>query len=138
MQYRKDAIGVPPVIYDQIDNNRPEGQQAFDFYDSEETNNLIDKLALEQWKQDIDKMIWSFFEIMNNRWLEHYIHDEEKNSKYIEYVNNNPKTQDTIISDSLDSSDSKYWIDSVGQQLHEDRIKEGLELFAKYYMNLWE
>jgi hypothetical protein len=38
----------------------------------------------------------------------------------------------------VDENPGEHWYDHVGHALHEDCIQEGLELFGKYYRNLWD
>jgi hypothetical protein len=38
----------------------------------------------------------------------------------------------------VDKNPDEHWYDHIGHQLHEARIQEGLELFGKYYRNLWD
>jgi hypothetical protein len=38
----------------------------------------------------------------------------------------------------IDTNPEEHWFDAEGLQLHEDRIQEGLNLFAKYFRALWD
>jgi hypothetical protein len=38
----------------------------------------------------------------------------------------------------VDKNPTEHWYDGVGHLKHEERIKEGLDLFGKYYRSLWD
>ena len=38
----------------------------------------------------------------------------------------------------VDKNPDEHWYDVEGHQLHEERMREGFELFGKYYRNLWD
>jgi hypothetical protein len=38
----------------------------------------------------------------------------------------------------VDLNPTDHWIDIAGLELHQKKIQEGIDLFAKYYMNLWD
>jgi hypothetical protein len=38
----------------------------------------------------------------------------------------------------VDKNPESHWTDFNGMRLHQERIQEGLELFGKYYQNLWD
>jgi hypothetical protein len=38
----------------------------------------------------------------------------------------------------VDKDPEAHWYDAEGHLLHEAKIQEGLELFGKYFRNLWD
>jgi hypothetical protein len=38
----------------------------------------------------------------------------------------------------VDKDPDAHWYDAEGHKLHDERIQEGLELFGKYFRNLWD
>jgi hypothetical protein len=46
------------------------------------------------------------------------------------------KVEDTFH--MKDKDPDSHWYDLEGHTLHEERIQEGLDLFGKYYRNLWD
>jgi hypothetical protein len=38
----------------------------------------------------------------------------------------------------VDKDPNSHWFDGDGLELHEKRIQEGLDLFAKYFRSLWD
>jgi hypothetical protein len=85
-------------------------------------------------------MIWSFNELVKESYDDKYFHG---NGKY-EWIKTdkqfpNPvtgKMEDTFT--MVDTNPDEHWIDANGILEHEKRIQEGIDLFAKYYRNLWD
>lgn len=124
LQFRETHHGLPNEFVDTSGEDYHR-QQSFDFYrDSQES---FDK-AIERWHNILDKMIWSFYQII--------IDDDRK------YHHGSPSYASIKQSDGMyrmiDKNPDDHWYDSVGHQMYEDRIKEGLELFGKYYKSLWD
>ena len=105
-------------------------QLCFDFYQIED--DLAWDAGHKQWEEILDKMIWSFEQLQP---------DCDWEGQY------------TIIQPELDLSDypedegkisvpvrwkTKGEIDWVGREKHSIKIQEGLELFGKYFQNLWD
>jgi hypothetical protein len=38
----------------------------------------------------------------------------------------------------VDKNPNEHWYDSLGHDLHNERIQEGLELFGKHFRDLWD
>ena len=113
-------------------------QDSFDFY-KEDQNEMFEKKC-EQWDEVLDKMIWSFQQIAEDNYDDKYHHGEPK----YDWV----ETKDTMLNpmtgkmekmfQMVDKNPDEHWYDSVGHLEHEARIQEGLDLFAKYFKNLWD
>ena len=114
-----------------MDNNL-----CFDFI-AEDENAVFDKLC-DQWDEILDKMIWSFQQLVDDSYDSKYHHGHMKLGwKPIEITN--PTTGNVEKAyEMVDENPGEHWYDHVGHQLHEERIQEGLELFGKYYRNLWD
>jgi len=88
----------------------------------------------------LDKMIWSFQQLALEDYDQLYHHgkvelDWEKTDKTFP----NPVTGvDEATYRMVDKNPDEHWYDSVGHKLHEERIQEGIDLFAKYYRSLWD
>jgi hypothetical protein len=84
-------------------------------------------------------MIWSFEQILKDDYSEKYHHGKakydwvESDHTYTDPVTG--KTSNTF--QMVDKNPDEHWYDHEGHMLHEERIQEGLELFGKYYRNLW-
>lgn len=114
-----------------------ESQDSFDFY--KETHDECFNIACKRWEDILDKMIWSFQQIVFDNWEKQYQHGtpEYDWSSAEDYVDpNTGKTEKTYR--MIDKNPSEHWTDYEGMRLHEERIQEGLELFGKYYKHLWD
>jgi hypothetical protein len=91
---------------------------------------MLFKKAEKNWDDILDKMIWSFEQILEENWEEQYwikkpILDLEKR----------PGDEDKEVF-------PVRWLqkgecDWDGLKKHQKRIQEGLNLFGKHYLNLW-
>jgi hypothetical protein len=113
-------------------------QLCFDFY-KDEDGSLFDKKCSE-WDDVLDKMIWSFAQLVKEDYDAKYHHGTPKfdwiktNEKILNPITG--KMEDTFK--MVDKNPDEHWYDSVGHLMHEERIQEGLELFGKYYRSLWD
>jgi len=102
-------------------------QYCFSFY--EEEDNTAWEKGHKQWEEVLDKMIWSFEQI-NNDW------EEQFESGNIDF--SFEKVPGTNYSEMKDGPNNTYKYDVEGATKYQERIQEGLELFGKYYQNLWD
>lgn len=127
-QLRADKHGSPGDMLGFQQTSNSSTQKCFEFY--EEGDDAAWEAGHQQWMEIMDKMIWSFEQIVDDNWEEQY----------------------WITEPEIDLSDhpedkGKDWqpvrwkvegeCDWVARQAHQDRISEGLELFGKYYQGLW-
>lgn len=126
-EHKHGAPGTMPA-FEQVSGNN--GQRVFDFYEAE--NDYAWEQGHAQWQVIMDKMIWAFEQIQPDYdWEEQYTivegeldwdvypEDEEKDAIPMRWK-------------------KEYVIDWEGRAQHAARIQEGLELFGKYYQNLWD
>lgn len=100
-------------------------QMSFDFY--AQNDSFAWEMGHQQWKEIIDKMIWSFEQIVDDNWEEQYWEEIPE----IDF--------DSHISDLRPLRWKKTGkCDWKGMQAHQNRIQEGLDLFGKYYTGLWD
>lgn len=92
-------------------------QLTFDFYGKED--DAAWEAGHKEWDQIMTKMIWSFQQIVDNNWEEQYC---KKSPEFDEDFN--------LI--------KRGEYDWDGMNKHEEKIKEGCELFGKYFRNLWD
>lgn len=137
IQLKNTKHGIPNE-FGNVGGENFSSQLSFDFYT--DTYNEAFDLGVKQWEEVLDKMIWSFSQIVEDTYSEKYHHGKidmgfEETGKQF----HNPltgKIENTYH--MVDKNPDEHWYDHVGHQLHEDRIQEGLELFGKYYRNLWD
>jgi hypothetical protein len=94
-------------------------QKHFDFYD---TDDELFKKAAGDWDTVLDKMIFAFEHIVDEEWEEEFRTGEFDTSKDI----------------GEEGWTGTYSCDYAELQKVHDQIQEGLELFGKYYRNLWD
>lgn len=136
LQLKITKMGIPAEFGDS--KNDWAAQQAFDFY--EEVHNEAFDVGVKRWEEILDKMIWSFQQILLDDWEQQYYHGKPKfdwvktDEKIINPLNG--KLEETF--QMIDLNPGEHWTDFEGMRLHEERIQEGLELFGKYYRHLWD
>jgi len=138
LQLKDTKHGVPGVFVDDVGGEDYASQDSFDFY--KETHQASWDIAAKRWDDTLDKMIWAFSQIIDDEWEQQYHHGKAKydwvetDSLYPNPVTGVPEPTYQMV----DKNPDEHWYDSVGHRLHEERIQEGLELFGKYYRNLWD
>ena len=137
LQLKATKQGVPSEFGD-VGGESHGMQDSFDFY--EESHEDAWKLGLERWDETLDKMIWSFEQLLKGDYDDQYHHGEaEYDWVKSDKTYPNPitgKVEDTF--QMVDKNPTEHWYDSVGHMKHEERIQEGLELFGKYFRSLWD
>jgi len=85
-------------------------------------------LTNEEWHDILDKMIWSF-ENHDNGPNPIYSEDYDHRYEVIELDNGNTQYRPLNKTGTIDWSPIEK---------HNEQVQEGLDLFAKYYLNLWD
>jgi len=110
-QLKKDTHGAPVVEnIDVPEGIRNRGKE-------EEEDN--DELWSARWNYVLDRMIWSFEQIMEDDWQEQYYTGEPDIS-------------------GITGAKSTFKVDHEGMEAHQKKIDTGLRLFGKYYQGLWD
>lgn len=111
-------------------------QRCFDFYQETHADAFDEKI--KEWDLVLDKMIWSFQQILMDDWQDKYYHGDQT----IDWVPNEDKFLNPITGKLEETYTMKhkegYWSDTEGLRMHQERIEEGLRLFGKYYQALWD
>jgi len=127
IQLKEIKHGVPSE-FAEVGGEDWHDQQSFDFY-TETAAECFD-LGVARWEEVLDKMIWSFQQLSLDDYDDKYHHGEmDIGWKEID---------STGLSEMIDKNPSGHWYDHVGHTLHNERIQEGLDLFGRYYRNLWD
>lgn len=137
LQFKENHHGVPNDFIDHSGDENVNSQTSFDFY--KETQDWAFEQGCKKWDEVLDKMIWSFYQIIvdDDKKYHHGVmkHDWIKTEK--QYPNPiSGKMEPTY--QMVDVNPEDHWYDLVGHLEHEKRIQEGLELFGKYFRNLWD
>jgi len=137
LQLKATKHGVPHD-FSEVGGEDYDQQDSFDFY-KEKTDELFNQRCKE-WDKTLDKMIWSFQQIADGDYDSKYHHGEAK-FDWIESDKTYPNPVTGVMEPTyqmVDKNPGEHWYDHVGHMKHEERIQEGLELFGKYYRNLWD
>lgn len=138
LQLKEEKQGVPGEIVDQVGGEDYSEQDSFDFY--KETHQESWDKAAKKWDEIMDKMIWSFQQLAESDYDSQYHHGIAKYD-WVETDRMYPNPISGKIEKTykmVDKNPDEHWYDAKGHQLHEERIQEGLELFGKYFRNLWD
>lgn len=137
IQLRASKHGIPCEFGD-VGGEQYGSQSSFDFY--QETYNEAFSEGAKRWDVIMDKMIWSFQQIAVCDYDDQYHHGKPRYSwkKTGEKILNPLTGNMEETSQMIDENPGEHWFDADGQMLHEERIQEGLDLFGKYYRNLWD
>lgn len=133
----KNAKQSIPIEFGDVGGDHSSPQYCFDFYN--DTHPEAFEKGIEHWEEVLDKMIWSFQQIVEDNYSNQYHHGELKwDWEETDEDMFNPITNTTEKAYRMvDLNPGEHWYDSEGHKLHEERIQEGLELFGKYYNSLW-
>jgi hypothetical protein len=138
IQLKEEKHGVPSEIVNDVGGEDWNPQDSFDFY--KETHNEAWDIAAKRWDEILDKMIWSFEQLIKDDYSAQYHHGT---SEY-DWIKSD-KTYPNPITGKIeptwqmvDKNPDAHWYDSVGHQLHEERMQEGFDLFGKHYRSLWD
>jgi hypothetical protein len=137
IQLKSSKMGVPAAVVADIGGADYDSQDSFDFY--KETHDEAFDEACKRWDLILDKMIWSFQQLILDDWEAPYHHGKaeyghEPCEDYVDPVTGKTEKMFRMV----DKNPEEHWYDINGHIEHEKRIQEGLELFGKYYRNLWD
>lgn len=135
---KENKAGIPGEFADTIGGEKYSSQYCFDFY-NETYDEMFEKYAVASWEEVLDKMIWSFEQLLQDDWESKYHYGQAKyvsketDEPYIDPITNKPEKCYIMV----DTNPDEHWMDFAGMEEHRRRIQEGFELFGKYYQNLW-
>jgi len=137
LQLKATKHGVPNEFCE-VGGEDHNQQDSFDFY--KETYDEAWEKGIERWDEVLDKMIWSFGQLVHDNYDEKYHHGKaEYDWKETDDLYPNPvtgKMEPTY--QMIDKNPGEHWYDHVGHKLHEERMQEGFELFGKHFRSLWD
>jgi hypothetical protein len=123
IQLKNSKHGIPSNFVNEPSSS---GQECFDFY---KDDNVEFQEGQKKWDETLDKMIWSFQQLVEDDFDSKYHHGKTE-FDFEKTVNG--------MSQLVDKNPNGHWYDVEGHNLHNERIQEGLELFGKYYRSLWD
>ena len=137
IQLKQHKMGIPGEFGD-VGGESHASQLSFEFYI--ESHDAAFDEGCKRWEEILDKMIWSFQQIALDDYENIYHHGtldfdwEKTEDKYPNPITGKMENMYQLV----DKNPEEHWYDVVGNRLHDERIQEGLELFGKYYRNLWD
>jgi hypothetical protein len=126
IQLKNTKHGIPGDFAN-VGGEAHDFQSSFDFY-KESYDQSFDEGA-KRWDEVLDKMIWSFSQILDDDYEKLYFHGEPE----FDWT-----SETSVYSQLVDKNPASHWYDAEGHKLHQERIQEGIDLFAKYYFALWD
>lgn len=92
-----------------------------------------------RWHWVLDEMIWTFEQYSDpSDGTEQFYHNVDQLDMVFTPLEDNPKLSSLDFNYQKDPSKPAYWRDDEGLKKHNERKKNGLRLFAKYYDSLWD
>lgn len=101
-------------------------------------NGYTDNTVHERWAWVLSELIWTFEQLSKEDKGEDQFHHNVGQLEMISVPTENPKLFSMDFNYQKDPTKPKYWVDNEGRKLHNERIENGLKLFAKYYFGLWD
>lgn len=137
LKLKEEKMGIPHDFSDAGGENYSD-QKSFEFY--EESHNWAFNEKCKEWDVVLEKMIWSFEQLIDEEWESKYHHGKHETEwKQCDTPMKNPLTgKMEHMYQMIDKNPGGHWYDSEGHQLHMARMQEGFELFGKYFQNLWD
>lgn len=138
LQLKANKHGVPSELVDDVGGEDWHSQDSFDFY--KDTHNESFAEACKRWDEILDKMIWSFEQLMKDNYSDLYHHGKSEYD-FVESDKLYPNPISGVMEKTyqmVDKNPDDHWYDLEGERLHEARMQEGFELFGKYYRSLWD
>ena len=128
-QLKEKKHGAPGNMPSFGQTSNSSTQFCFEFYESHDDIAWVN--GQMEWDTILDKMIWSFEQLQPDcDWEKQYtiIQPELDFTKYPEYEGKTSFPVRWKVEGKID------W---DGRLKHENKIQEGMELFGKYFQNLW-
>ena len=137
LKLKEEKMGVPGD-FSMVGGENYSDQKSFDFY--EESQDWAFNEKVKEWDVILDKMIWSFSQLIDDSWEDKYHHGtRETEWKECEDLRLNPLTgKMEKMWQMVDKNPGGHYYDHEGHMAHQARIQEGFELFGKYFQNLWD
>ena len=105
-------------------------QLCFPFYEDGDT--LADDTGHQQWKDILNEMIWAFEQLQPD------VDWEDQYWKVRPEIDLEPRDEDEGKTTRPIRWKTEGECDWEGRRAHGDRIQNGLELFGKYFNDLWD
>lgn len=137
LQLKEQKHGVPAEFVNDVAEDYND-QMVFDFM--REDKDAVFQQGIDKWNEILDKMLWSFQQLIDDDHDSKYHHGKRDYDWVVsDHKFTNPTTGlDEDCYEMLDKNPDGHWYDAVGHRLHNERIQEGLELFGRFFRDLWD
>ena len=95
-------------------------------------------LTQEEWDNILDEMIFAFSEIANDNPGAEAFYSGVSDHKWVKCDAKGNDDPDGPYRRMDEGPNHTFRVDFEGRKAYDDRIQNGLELFGKYYQNLWD
>jgi hypothetical protein len=138
IQLKNTKHGVPGEVVTRVGGDM-DSNGCFDFI-KEDEDEVFNQLC-NRWDEILNKMIWSFLQLSIEEDYDDLYHHGKMEMDWVEseHTYTDPvtgKTEKTY--QMVDKNPGEHWYDQIGNQEHDKRVQEGLDLFSKYFRNLWD
>lgn len=99
---------------------------------------LKDASVEERWEWVMDEMIWAFNEIANDRPGHDSYNSGEIDFSWVKVDSRGEDDPEGKFYRLENGPNHTFTVDFEGRKKYDERIQRGLELFGKYYQNLWD
>jgi len=132
LKYMKDNLHgyptclIPEEKWEEISAGKEIENHGYIGRDIDEGWNIREEYGMKEWNKILDKIIWSF-ENHDNEPMPTEPEDYDSRCNMIKYDDGSTEYEDL---------DDRPW-DWTECEAHDKKVQEGLDLFAKYYKDLW-
>lgn len=95
-------------------------------------------LTQEEWDNILDEMIFAFNEIANDHPGAEAFYSGVSDHVWVKCDIDGKENPEGMYSRMDEGPNHTFRVDFEGRKAYDDRIQNGLELFGKYYQNLWD
>lgn len=95
-------------------------------------------LTQEEWEHILDEMIWAFTELAEDNPGAEAFYSGVSDHKWVKCDAQGNDDPDGPYRRMDEGPNHTFRVDFEGRKAYDDRIQNGLELFGKYYQNLWD
>jgi len=128
---KKKKQGTPFVKNEDVPEHLRATEEELKLND---TGGDTDKHYFERWDWVLDEMIWAFQQKLED-WEEAY-YSGETDTSFVKIKEKDEKGEE--LYEMVNGLNHTFEIDTDGMKNHQDRIDNGIMLFAKYYGGLWD
>jgi hypothetical protein len=133
LKLKQEQHGYPHVKDEDVPEElRTEGKSPESWTEKD------DNRVKSAWDYVLGEMIWAFEQCSKEDKGDDIFYHNSEQLELITTKQENASYYSVDFNYQKDPTKPKYYVDDDAKKLHYDRIQNGLNLFAKYYFNLWD